>query len=102
MKLKYWTDFSKRKNSTKQPLDAQAVEVDIHLKDDCSIINPVIQSSSIPINANYFYIADYGRYYYLDNTERTSNQLKDISTEVDVLATYKPYIGNTVARIAFY
>ena len=99
MKLKYWTDFSKRKNSTKQPLDTQAVEIDIKLKDDCSIINPVIQSSSIPINANYFYIADYGRYYYLDNTERTSNQLKDISTEVDVLATYKSYIGACNAMV---
>ena len=99
MKLKYWTDFSKRKNSTKQPLDTQAVEIDIKLKDDCSIINPVIQSSSIPINANYFYITDYGRYYYLDNTERTTNQLKDIATEVDVLATYKPYIGATNAMI---
>ena len=99
MKLKYWTDFSKRKNSTKQPLDTQAVEIDIKLKDDCSIINPVIQSSTIPINANYFYIADYGRYYYLDNTERTSNQLKDISTEVDVLATYKDYIGACNAMV---
>ena len=101
MKLKYWTDFSKRKNSTKQPLDTAAVEIDIKLKDDCSIINPVIQSSSIPINANYFYIADYGRYYYLDNTERTSNQLKDMACEVDTLATYKSYIGSTVAHIAY-
>ena len=56
MKLKYWTNFSKRKNSTLRPNDLQATEIDIRLKDDCSIINPVIQSSSIPINANYFYV----------------------------------------------
>ena len=101
MKIKYWTDFSKRKNSTLRPNDLQATEIDIRLKDDCSVINPVIQSSTIPINANYFYIPDFGRYYFLDNTERTSQQLKDHSTEVDVLATYKDYIGSTVARIAF-
>ncbi len=101
MKLKYWTNFSKRKNSTLRPNDLQATEIDIRLKDDCSVINPVIQSSTIPIDANYFYIPDFGRYYYLDNTERTSQQLKDHATEVDVLATYKDYIGSTSAHIAY-
>lgn len=101
MKIKYWTNFSKRKNSTKQPLDAQATEVDIHLKDNCSIINPVIESATIPINANYFYIDDFKRYYFLDNTERTTNTIKNAAAEVDVLATYKSQIGSTVARIAF-
>lgn len=101
MKLKYWTNFSKRKNSTLRPNDLQATEIDIRLKDDCSVINPVIQSSTIPIDANYFYIPDFGRYYFLDNTERTSQQLKDHSTEVDVLATYKPQIGATSAYIAY-
>lgn len=101
MKLKYWTDFSKRKNSTKQPLDTQATEIDVKLKDDCSIVNPVIETSSIPINANYFYIDDFKRYYFLDNTERTSQQLKNMAAEVDVLATYKSQIGSTVANIAY-
>ena len=101
MKLKYWTDFSKRKNSTKQPLDTQATEIDVKLKDDCSVVNPVIETSSIPINANYFYIDDFKRYYFLDNTERTSQQLKNMATEVDVLATYKSQIGLTVAHIAY-
>ena len=101
MKLKYWTDFSKRKNSTKQPLDTQATEIDVKLKDDCSVVNPVIETSSIPINANYFYIDDFKRYYFLDNTERTSQQLKNMAAEVDVLATYKSQIGSTVAHIAY-
>ena len=101
MKIKYWTNFSKRKNSTKQPLDAQAIEVDIHLKDNCSIINPVIETTSLPINANYFYIDDFKRYYFLDNTERTSNTIKNMAAEVDVLATYKSQIGSTSAMIAY-
>ena len=101
MKLKYWTDFSKRKNSTKQPLDTQATEIDVKLKDDCSVVNPVIETSSIPINANYFYIDDFKRYYFLDNTERTSNQLKDLACEVDTLATYKSQIGASIAQIAY-
>ena len=101
MKIKYWTDFSKRKNSTKQPLDTQATEIDVKLKDDCSVVNPVIETSSIPINANYFYIDDFKRYYFLDNTERTSQQLKNMAAEVDVLATYKSQIGSTIAHIAY-
>ena len=31
MKLKYWTGFSKRKNSTLRPNDAQATEIDVVL-----------------------------------------------------------------------
>ena len=99
MKIKYWTDFSKRKNSTKQPLDTQATEIDVKLKDDCSVVNPVIETSSIPINANYFYIDDFKRYYFLDNTERTSQQLKNMAAEVDVLATYKSQIASCNAMI---
>lgn len=101
MKIKYWTDFSKRKNSTKQPNDTQAIEIDVKLKDDCSAVNPVIEATSIPVNANYFQISDYGRYYFLDNVERSAQHIKDFSLETDVLATYKTQIGNTVARIAF-
>lgn len=101
MKIKYWSDFSKRKNSTKQPLDTQATEIDVKLKDDCSIVNPVIETSSIPINANYFYIDDFKRYYFLDNTERTSQQLKNMAAEVDVLASFKSQIGSTAANIAY-
>jgi len=99
MTLTYWTNFSKRKNSTKVP--TSGTDVTIVLKDDCSIINPVIRAETIPANANYMYISEWGRYYFVTNVVYITNKIKEFSLEVDVLASYKSAIGSTVARIAF-
>lgn len=100
MKVKYWKNFSKRKNSTKQPLAADATEVDIRLKDDNTIVNPAIEASSIPTDANYFYIDDFKRYYFLDNeTKTTAMPLSVFSLESDVLASFKSEIAATNAMI---
>ena len=99
MTLTYWTNFSKRKNSTKVP--TSGTDVSIVLKDDCSIINPVIRAETIPANANYMYISEWGRYYFVTNVSYITNKIKEFSLEVDVLASYKSAIGSTVARIAF-
>ena len=99
MNIKYWTNYSKKKNSTAQPTSGTTLSVT--LKDDCSIINPIIRSAAMPANANYIYIADFNRYYFVTNVVYITKDLKEFSCEVDVLATYKSTIGSTVARIAF-
>ena len=99
MTVTYWTGFSKRKNSTKQP--TSGTDATVKLKDNCSVINPTIQTIGIPINANYFYISDFGRYYFVSNVTKISNAITEFNLEVDVLASYKTEIGSTVARIAF-
>lgn len=99
MTLTYWTNFSKRKNSTKVP--TSGTDVTIVLKDDCSIINPVIRAETIPANANYMYISEWGRYYFVTNVTYITNKIKEFSLEVDVLASYKSAIGSTVAHIAY-
>lgn len=99
MKIHYWTNFSKRKNSTKQP--TSGTEVSVRLKDNCSIINPVFESSQIPANANYIYVQDWGRYYFVINVVYTTNTIKEFSCEVDCMASAKTNIGSTVAHIAF-
>lgn len=99
MTVKYWTNFSKKKNSTKQP--TSGTDATVYLKDDCSIINPVIRTSGIPVNANYMYISDWNRYYFVNNVVYLANNLREFTLEVDVLASYKSTIGSTVARVAF-
>lgn len=99
MEIKYWTNFSKRKNSTLTPSSGTALQV--RLKDNCSIINPVIESAALPVNANYIYIADFARYYYVTNVVYKTNTIKEFSCEVDVLSSFKTAIGSTNARIAF-
>lgn len=51
MQVYYWTGFGKRNNSTKQPDLQDATEVNIALKDGCSIENPVLETAQIPMNA---------------------------------------------------
>lgn len=99
MTLTYWSGYSKRKNSTAQP--TSGTDVDIKLKNDCSVINPIFQTSTVPITANYFYIPDFGRYYFLSNIVQISYSIWEFTLEVDVLASYKTAIGSTSARIAF-
>ncbi|MBO5809661.1 MAG: hypothetical protein J6R32_02415 [Bacteroidales bacterium] len=99
MTVTYWTAFSKRKNSTKQP--TSGTDITARLKDNCSIINPIFESSSMPANANYIYVSEWGRYYFVTNVVYVSNTTKQFSCEVDVLASYKSQIGATSARIAF-
>lgn len=99
MTIKYWTNFSKRKNSTKQP--TSGTDLVVKLKDACSIINPVIESATLPVNANYIYIDTFKRYYFVTNVVYISNTVKQFSLEVDVLASYKSNIGSTVAHILY-
>ena len=60
------------------------------LKDNTSIITPTIlmNINSIP-TANYMYIPDFHRYYYITNIECVRNGLIQISAKCDVLMTYK-------------
>ena len=64
------------------------------LKDATSILKPVIEvsSSSNLSGFNYMYIADFGRYYFIDDIVSTHNNRWTISAHVDVLETYKTQI----------
>ena len=101
MKLKYWTGFSKRKNSTKQPNDATATIIDITLKEDTSIDTPSIILKSNAINIDYCYIADFGKYYFVGSPIILTNGMTQYDLEEDYLATHKTAISGTVAHIAY-
>lgn len=92
--------IEKRLNSTKQPSTAPFVEyTDIILKSPSSVVRPSIAivekgvGQPLPISCNYAYIADFGRYYWVNNwTFRDRQWIADL--EIDTLATYKTQIGN--------
>lgn len=64
------------------------------LKDDTSILNPMIKiySTSNLSGYNYMHIAEFGRYYYINDISSPRNNEWDISAHVDVLETYKTAI----------
>lgn len=71
------------------------------LKNKTSILNPVIQiQGALPTGCNYMYIADFGRYYFVDDISSVSNPIFEISAHVDVLTTYADQIRSCRGIIA--
>ena len=73
------------------------------LREGTSIINPVIKISGANVptlrNANYMYIPDFNRYYFITDIKSVRNGLIEISGQVDVLQTYASQIRNNMAII---
>lgn len=92
MTVKFYT-FSKRANSTAQPTGG--TDYAVILKEGCSSLRPSVHlkyTGNNPTAYNYAYIADFGRYYYIDDWVYSDRQWT-ASMHVDVLATYKTDIG---------
>lgn len=98
----YFYAFQKRENSTAQPgQGVAATTFSCRLKDDCSVVNPVIeiakeagQSWSTLLGFNYAYIPDFHRYYFIRDMVMVSNVIARFSLEIDVLASYRGEILN--------
>lgn len=97
MQLKLWKNFSKRRNSTKQPADASAIVLDVKLKESTSIENPIFILAGHDFEYNY--AQAFGHYYFITNIISMANNITEIHCEQDILATYKANIGNTTAYI---
>ena len=72
------------------------------LKDSSSIANPtiLIDKNSEIINANYCYIPEYKRYYFIEDIESVKNNLWMISLHVDVLMSFSSDILKTSGIVA--
>lgn len=89
-----FTSFSKRPNSTARPSGGRAFTV--VLKSPSGVTNPEIELaySGNPSEWNYAHIPSFGRYYFV--TEWTySNGVWIAQLSVDVLASWKTYIGQS-------
>lgn len=96
MQIKYWTDFSKRKNSTKQPTGGtQASAV---LKERTGLNSPVFIFQSVPDSVKY--INAFGRYYFVDEVAHVGGQI-EVSCSSDPMATFKSAIGTTYADVEY-
>ena len=95
MNIKYWTNFSKRKNSTKQPTGG--TQLTVTLKEGTSIEKPVFLLTGDLFSCNY--IEAFSHYYFVDDIKSIRNGLTEISCSMDVLATFKTQIGSYNALI---
>ena len=95
MYLNIWRNFSKRINSTLQPVDGERLE--ILLMKNTSLKNPVIQLKSTILDYNYFQL--FGRFYYVKDCVALRNGMIELTGEIDPLATYKSSIYSTNAYV---
>lgn len=106
MTIDFYIGFTKRKNSTKRPTEGGIVvkhTLTGYLKEPCSILNPVINIQTIPVQNTpdvftYAHINQFDRYYFVKDWT-WNDGLWTVSLEVDVLATYRPHIGEKTAYI---
>ena len=91
-------NFAKKDNSTARPALSSGTEYECYLKDNSSVVDPVIVLD-LPSKSNftkytYAYIQDFGRYYFVRDMT-ADGLLWDVALTCDVLATYKSEIGGS-------
>lgn len=88
-------NFTKYHNSTKRPAPTAGLEVSCLLKEPCSLEKPHLEitENTAIIDKNYCYIADFNRYYYI-NDITFDKGLWVLDLSIDVLATYRAEIGS--------
>ncbi len=70
------------------------------LKESTSIIDPTIKiQGTIPANANYLYIPDFGRYYFIRDVISLKNSIYEIIAHCDVLSSAGAGLDNCVGIV---
>lgn len=92
MLLKYLLATSKKENSFKKLEFPTENQIEVYLKSETSIINPIFVVNGDFKNITYVYSADFDRFYFVRNVSATVNNSWELECEIDVLATYKSEI----------
>lgn len=76
-------------------------EFDIRFKEQSSIINPiVILTSETTLNFNYAFIAEFNRYYFVQDITVFPNKIYQVSLQCDVLESFKNDILNSFGFVS--
>ena len=100
MNITLWDNFSKRINSTKRPSDGGNT-IDVQLKDNCSIENPVFLIARGGGMPDYTYAYAFGHYYYVSDIVNVNASMCEVHCKQDALATYRSEIGATQAFVLY-
>lgn len=93
----YLLNFTKNHKSTAQPNLTGLTPISCKLKTPCTLLSPVLEIQQAPstqggmITANYAYLPDFNRYYFITNINFSGNLLI-LTLKVDVLASWKSAI----------
>ena len=95
MTITVYKNFSKRKNSTKQPTGGTSVTCT--LKETTSVEKPTFILSGNDFTINY--VKAFSHYYFVEDIRSVRNGLIEISCSMDVLATHKSAILSYTAFV---
>ena len=102
MTIKLYTNYSD-KNHLDKSITQQGSDITGTLREDCSIVDPVIKIESITgldiSSCNYAYISEFGRYYYITNIVCVG-KLYELHMHCDVLMSFKSQIRSNTAVIS--
>lgn len=90
MQITLYKNFSKKRNSTKQPTGGTTANV--VFKDGCSTENPIFLINGVDLDVNYVGFND--GYYFVDDIILGNNNIYELHCSIDVLATWKTMIGS--------
>ena len=98
MQIDFYSTFSKRKNSTLRPSGSASLSLTGHLIEPSSVMNPTVRierlvTDGVPEVYTYAYIPVFQRYYFVQDWS-WSEGLWQVSMTVDVLGSWRTYIGN--------
>ena len=99
MNITVWSNFSKRVNETLQPGGGQSI--DVKLKDNCSIEDPVFLLATGGGMPDYTYAAAFGHYYFVRDIISVNASMAEMHCKQDNMATHKSEIGATDAFILY-
>lgn len=100
MEITFYQNNAEPNRVDKTPYITEQIVMSGFLRDETSILNPVIliESEVIP-NYNYCFISELNRYYYIDDIVSVRNGIWAISMSIDVLMSHKEKILNCSAFI---
>lgn len=96
MELELWSNFSKRKNSTKRPGITGTI-LNVTLMEPTSIMRPTFIITNVNFTWNYCKFG--GRYYFINNITSIDKERIALECQIDVLATWKSNIMGSNAFI---
>ena len=91
----FYSNFSKMKNSTKQPTGG--TQVRMYLKEGTSIEKPTFILSGDQFSYNYVHA--FRHYYFVEDIKSVRKGITEIECSMDVLATYKSDISSYAAFV---
>lgn len=98
MEVIFFTNFSKRKNSTKQPIDSEGEVREVKLKGQCDLLNPTFFLTGV---TGYVYCKAWGNYYFIHRVGYDIDGAEYVYCNIDFLATWKSAILNTKAYVKY-